>query len=465
MPEKFRDNRNHKPFQKPFDKSKGKHTSFNEAQSSLYVDFAEAYGKEYALINILQLAWPIHKVKLDVTVAAEPEDVLKDIHLILLKLVQNNINTYQSIAEFLGLEQNDFMLDELLELRKNNLVQFYDDKFHLTNQGVNFISGKQFIPSIEKKVFATCIDGVTNDVVKEYDIAKAEETGFQKIEPLCSHINYAFVEENWSAICACYKLENKGEEIIELSNGRQIGNIQMMYEPRYLMIFKGKQGEEEHIIKFKLVDKYRKESVAGSKGIEKIILKSPETFLQNLAGYEYTAPVKINEANPLQIKLNAISGFEHINFQEVDDYLRFALKHGRIVYMEVPRILRKARQFLVDIENFLKKENTKMYLIYGVSDDYQHDEDTVRSMKNLRKNYSNFIFIDLPEHAYSQGLKVSGVHNRIIIKDNDFYIETTYNFFTLDASRKEKISAETATIFNREVDAYFNKQKKSYHLK
>ncbi len=76
----------------------------------------------------------------------------------------------------------------------------------------------------------------------------------------------------------------------------------------------------------------------------------------------------------------------------------------------------------------------------------------------------NFVLIDLPDHAFNIGLEVSGVHNRTIIKDNDFYIETSYNFFTLDVERKEKISAETATIFKRDVEDYFNKQKQLYHI-
>jgi hypothetical protein len=104
-------------------------------------------------------------------------------------------------------------------------------------------------------------------------------------------------------------------------------------------------------------------------------------------------------------------------------------------------------------------------LIYGVSDDYQHDAETIALFRSLRTTYPNFQFVDLPEVARYLGLKVSGVHNRVILMDNDFYIETTYNFFTLDASRKEKISAESATVFNRNVEDYFNKQKNTYQLK
>lgn len=461
MAEKFRHNNHNRNAQKRKENTAPK-KSYNQVQSSLYDDFSQSLGIEFMLMNVLQLAWPVHKVKLDVTVTAEPEDVLKEIHITLLQLIKLKINTYQSIAAFLGLEPTDFLLDELIELRKNFLIEYYDDAFHLKPKGEDYITGKISIQVTEKKTYPICIDGITHTVAADYDIARADDT-FQKLEAVHKNIAYSFIESNWSDINTRYKSDNKGQEIVDLSNGRQSVDSQLFFEPRYLLIFRGKAGTEEGKIRFKLVDRNRKEHASACKELEKYIFKSPETYLQSFAGFEYSGPEK--PIDPLKEKLNTVNGFMHINFQEVDDYLRYALRTGKTVYMEVPRILRKARQFKYEIEAFLKKPDTKLYLIYGVSDDYQHDAETITLFRNLRTTYSNFQFVDLPEVASFLGLKVSGVHKRVILKDNDFYIETTYNFFTLDASRKEKISAETATIFNRDVDDYFNTQKKTYHLK
>jgi hypothetical protein len=262
-------------------------------------------------------------------------------------------------------------------------------------------------------------------------------------------------------ICNRFKLDNKNEEIVDLSKGRQSISSQLIHEPRYLLIFKGKQGEDEGVIKFKMLHRNRREDAIAKKGLENLLSKLPD-FLNSFAGYEYTGTK--TPTHPLREKLNAVQGFSHINFQEVDNYLRFALNDGKLVYLEVPRILRKAKQFITDIEQFLKKPGAKLQLVYGVSDDYQHDIDTITKLKGLRKEYPNFDLIDLPERAYILKLPVTGVHKRVIIKDDDFYIETTYNFFTLDTSRKEKISAETATIFNKDVNEYYWKQIKTYKL-
>ena len=84
--------------------------------------------------------------------------------------------------------------------------------------------------------------------------------------------------------------------------------------------------------------------------------------MQNFVGFEYSGPEKPND--PLKEKLNTVNGYMHINFQEVDDYLRYALSNGKTVYLEVPRILKKAKLFINDIELFLKKPDSKLYLIY-----------------------------------------------------------------------------------------------------
>ncbi len=458
MAEKFRHNhKNQKQSQKVLP-----NRSYNKVQSSLYDDFEKAYGMDYMLQNVLQIAWPVHKVKLDVIVTAEPENVLKEIHFTLLQLIKLNINTYESIAAFLGLEPTDFLLDELLELRKNYLIEYHNEAFYIKPMGEDYLMGKINIPVTEKKVYAICIDGFTNEVIRDYEITRADET-FQQIEGQSIKIDYTFIETHWLNISAKYKANNKGFEIVDLANGRQSVDSHQLFEKRYLMIFKGKEGAEEGKIKLKLVNESRQEFSNACQVIETFIFNSPENYLQKFEGFEYKASSKNND--PLKDKLNAIDGYLHINFQEVDDYLRYALTHGKTVYLEVPRILKKAKSFIDDIEQFLKKPESKLYLIYGVSHDYKHDEGILSKLNELKRSYRNFVLIDLPDHAYNIGLEVSGVHNRTIIKDSDFYIETSYNFFTLDVERKEKISAETATIFKREVEEYLNKQKKLYGIR
>lgn len=456
MTDKFRHNHKHQQ-RKPIEPK----TSFNKVQASLYDSFADAYGMEYMLQNVLQIAWPVYKVKLDVIVTAEPENVLKEIHFTLLQLIKLNINTYESIAAFLGLEPTDFLLDELLELRKNYLIEYHNEAFHIKTMGEDYLNGKINIPVTEKKVYSFCVDGFTNEIINDYLFPLADDT-FQQIEEQSTKIDYAFIEKHWLTINAKYKANNKGFEIVDLANGRQSIDSHPLFEKRYLLIFKGKDGEEEGKLKLKLINDNRQEFSSACGVIETHVFKSPENYLQKFEGFEYRASGKNN--NPLKDKLNAINGYMHINFQEVDDYLRYALANGKIVYLEVPRILRKAKSFIDDIEQFLKKPESKLYLIYGVSHDYKHDEDTLSKLNELKRSHRNFVLIDLPDHAFNIGLEVSGVHNRTIIKDNDFYIETSYNFFTLDVERKEKISAETATIFKRDVEDYFNKQKQLYHI-
>lgn len=432
-------------------------------QSSVYDSFSMKMGDNYKLIKVLQISWPIYKVEMEVTVDTEPENVLKDIHLILLNLVKEGISTASEIAGFLGLEENDFLLDELYELRRNNLLKYYDEKYVIDSLGIDFISKQRFIPIPESRKYEFCINGMSGEPEHTRDIKNARDE-FVSFPCLVTQVGYNFVEENWSKICSKFKADFPKQELTGLSNGRQGIRSKLYFEERYLLVYTEKSAKDQGSARFVLINAFNKNELKSDQNIlNSIIGNLKETLFETLEGYEFTSSPPI-DLHPLKIKIDKIDYFLPINFKEVDEYLIYALKEGKTVYLEVPRLLKKALKFKTEIENFLKRKDTKLYIVYGVSQDYEHDQNTVKEFKLLRNQYRNFHFIDLPEHIYQNQLDFSGVHRRVIIKDHDFYIETSYNYFTLDFDKKQKISIESATIFTRDVNKYISSIFQLYKL-
>ncbi len=432
-------------------------------QSSVYDSFSLKMGENYKLSKVLQISWPVYKVELEVTVESEPEDVLKEIHLMLLNIIKLGINTTDEIAAFLGLNANDFILDELYELRRNNLLKYYDDKYVVEAPGRDFLSKKGFIPVPEKRKYDFCVNGVSGAIERARDI---KDAGHDYIKFPCdiTQVGYNFIEENWTKICARFKTDFTKQELTGLSNGRQGIKSKLYFEERYLLVYIEKNAQNEGSAKIVLIDAYNKVELKDDQSaLNAIVSKYSEILFKTLEDYEYTS-VAPKDIHPLESKVKSIDGFLPINFREVDDYIRYALKEGQTVYLEVPRLLKKALKFKIEIEQFLKREGTKIYIVYGVSEDYEHDANTVKEFRVLRSVYQNLHFIDLPDHIYRNRLGFSGAHRRVIVKDHDFYIETSYNYFTLDFDKKQKVSIESATIFNKNVGEYFNAIFKQYKL-
>ena len=432
-------------------------------QSSVYDSFSLKMGENYKLTNVLQISWPVYKVELEVTVESEPEDVLKEIHLMLLNIVTKGIDSTDEIANFLGLEANDFILDELYELRKNKLLKYYNDKYSIDKDGRDFLSKRGFIPVPEKRKYDICVNGISGAIEKARDIKDAD-SNFTPFPCDITQVGYNFIEENWTKVCASFKTDFAKQELTGLSNGRQGIKSKLYFEERYLLVFTEKTTQNEGSAKIVLIDAYSKVELKHDQAaLNSIISKYNDVLFKSLEGYEYTS-VASKEVHPLESKVKSIDGFLPINFRDVDDYLRYALKDGKTVYLEVPRLLKKALKFKLEIEHFLKREGTKLYIVYGVSEDYEHDANTVKEFRVLRSIYQNFHFIDLPDHIYRNRLGFSGAHRRVIVKDHDFYIETSYNYFTLDFDKKQKVSIESATIFNKNVGDYINAIFKLYKL-
>ena len=118
-------NKNQKPYRtnyqkKPKGKINPKKKDILTNESKLFNKYKNDLGDEYLLNDIIELAYPKIQTTIDVLVSSKPSDVLQDLHIFLLGTIQAGLNEKLMLCSFLGIAEDDFIVDELYLLIKED---------------------------------------------------------------------------------------------------------------------------------------------------------------------------------------------------------------------------------------------------------------------------------------------------------------------------------------------------------
>ncbi len=71
----------------------------------------------------------------------------------------------------------------------------------------------------------------------------------------------------------------------------------------------------------------------------------------------------------------------------------------------------------------------------------------------------------LPTHFEEQGnYKMTGTHRKLIIKDNDYYIQGSFNFLSFNKEKGQKIANEESILIPKKVDLKWEHVLNSYNI-
>ena len=136
----------HKGGRKKHHGKSGKPKHFGKKQDKLpikkelYDKYKDDLGSDYVLNDVFEIAYPRIETSLDVMVSGKPSDILQELHIFLLEAVSACLDTKPKLAYFLGVSENDFILDELYALLKEGLLTFSEDeKYLITAKGKLFM--------------------------------------------------------------------------------------------------------------------------------------------------------------------------------------------------------------------------------------------------------------------------------------------------------------------------------------
>jgi hypothetical protein len=448
-----------KPFNNPkvaYQKEK------NKSKTGILFDrHKDDLGSEYSLNDIIEVGYPFIETGIDIISSGKPSDILQEVHILLLELIDAGLDTKLSLSNFLGVSENDFILDELFTLLENGIIAISDDdKYRVTTKGELFVDEKKFIPVTTQEDFRFYVDGLTKEILHELP---SETTNTpNRINPLVK-VDFDFIQEQWLKINRCFSVANMGDkEIIDLASyKRSIVSRHERFIKYYVLIYypKDKSGKKIQLKVYNSDSKLLKkqtETLSGIYSANKYLFD----FSNELEDVEEHKKLFLQTAieitdEKLTGKYQDISTFEH------KELIKEALLTAEIaVYIESPWIKRATMEHVQAMELFLKRRDTKLFIAYGIDGRIQNapHPETFQEIERLLVKYPNKIFVfNLPSHFKGKFSNRSGSHRKILIKDFEYYIKGSYNWLSYSGNENENYAVEEGTQFFNNVKEFWTK--------
>lgn len=464
-----RNNMNQSNGRQPTNKPQVNYKAKNKSKlASLYENHKDDLGVEYSLNDIVEIGYPYIETTIDIISSGKPSDILQDIHVLLIELIEAGVNTKTGLIQFLGLAENDFILDELYTLLEAGIISIAsDDEYRVTTKGAIFVQENKFIPVTNQEDFKFYVDGLTNEILPELP---SEISNVANRLTASAKVNFDFIQESWLTINKCYAKINLGDkEIVDLANyKRSIIGKRDLFVKLFVLIYypKDKSGKKLQIKVYGSDSRNLKtqtESISSLFASNKYLLDFSKDY-EDIEEYKQQfldSTIEIKD-DKLSGKYLDISTFEH------KELIKDALLTGTTaVYIESPWIRKATMEYISAMDLFMKKRDTKLFIAYGIDTSPKNapHRETFEDLEKLRDKYPGRVFLfHLPTHFKVNFPKRDGSHRKILIKDFDFYIKGSYNWLSYSGNEKENYAVEEGTQFFNNVKEFWRKVFSDYKL-
>lgn len=408
---------------------------------------------DYVINEIIPFNYPIYKIKSSFLVNNLPEKTLSEIYKVFIRCIDSGINTKPALKGFLGLAENDFLWKELYELRSKNLIEFNENTWTVNPAGHDFIQGKGIIENLEEDECEFLVDGLTggvlpNETLKHNPRWKNLDFGFK-----ISNSNSEFIENNFAELSDVHKIANENESYLVKHLPESKVTITQLHKGFVLIEYKPRNSDKPDLECYVEV---REAEAPFSKiaGLTKTLASEYPDIIYKLTDSEREiaalAQIDIVQEKVVDVGIDAES--ESLDLWRGTQLFEDSIHSvKRNLFIEMPRVWNAARQYLSLIESALKRNVTVTFL-YGLPN-YQNDEEILKSLFKLKEIYGNkFYLVDLPNHLSSlKHSKYNGTHRRVLIKDNEYYITSTFNFFASGKKGNQKVANEDISVNRKKV--------------
>ncbi len=430
---------------------------------------------DYRINEIIKFAYPYRRVRINATVNKSPEKSIQQVYSVFLRTIKAGYDTEDQIIEFLGLSKEDFMLRELYFLRERGFVDFISGSWSVTEQGEEFIKDNSILKILEEEEFEFLIDAITNEAI-EKNFKLFSDKNIEKrlnTEIDFSIKNPELLKDKNEQLSDIYKRENKGKaylfdyDKLNIKFDKKENNDYYLIE--YIPI-KEKESDLEPYIEVRNINK----DISKEKRLSKVLENRYEELINNFSDSERTSFAKIQEDS-----FDFISDFQVIETEkkiietqtlsiwETQEKFAEALKTVKSkLLIESPWIKRATLKYLDAIEKTLQR-NVNIIILYGIESNDDHHYGAIEKLRNLKNKYSkNFKLIHLPTHFEEQSnYKMTGTHRKLIIKDNDYYIQGSFNFLSFNKEKGQKIANEESILIPKNVEVKWKNVLKEYKIK
>ena len=430
---------------------------------------------DYKINEIIPFAYPYRRVRVNATVNKSPEKSIQQVYSVFLRTIKAGHNKEEKIIEFLGLKKEDFILRELYFLRERGFVDFTSGIWLVTQQGENFIKDNSILKILEKEEFEFLIDAISNQaIVKDFRLF-SDINIENKLNPEIdlSIKDPELLKNKNDQLSDIYKKQNNGKAYLVDYDKSNIKFDKKENHDYYLIEYiprKEKESELEPYIEVRNTDK----DVSKQKRLSKSLSEKYPSILYQFTTSDRTNFAKIQEENNQEIleefkttkSEKEITETQTLSVWETQEKFAEALKTVKSkILIESPWIKRATLKYINSIEKALQR-SVNVVILYGIESNDEHHYGTIEKLRNLKSKYQkNFHLIHLPTHFEEQGnYTMTGTHRKLIIKDNDYYIQGSFNFLSFNKEKGQKIANEESILIPKKVQEKWDNVLNEYNI-
>lgn len=430
---------------------------------------------DYRINEIILFSYPFRRIRINAIVNKSPEKSIQQIYSVLLRTILENYTKEDDIIKFLGLHKEDFILRELYFLRERGLANLISGTWIVTDQGKDFIKDNSMLKVLEEEEFEFLFDTVSNEIIpkdfrlnnqKEIENKLSSEFNFE-------HKSHEILNEKNEQLSDIYKEQNNGKAYLVDYDKNKILFDKKEFNDYYLIEYIPLKGKENELEPFIEIRNFNKE-ITLEKRLSKVLSKKYPTILYKFSNSERTALSEIHEDKfkilekfeTKEILESTISSTETLSVWETQAKFEEALKTVKNkILIESPWIKRATLNYIKSIENALEK-GISVTILYGIESNDEHHFGTIEKLRNLEIKYNrNFHLIHLPTHfEKKKNYKITGTHRKLVIKDEEYYIQGSFNFLSFNKKEGQKIANEESILINNRVTEKWKKVIKEYEL-
>ena len=194
---------------------------------------------EYRPADILRFAYPFRKLKIKAVVNKSPDATMQQIYSVLLQSIKSGLTKNTELINFLGLYEDDFILQELYFLQQKGFIEFVAGEWLVSEQGNRFIANNEILQVLEEEDFEFLLDGITGEPLP---IGKLHHNSSTK-NKLSAVMNYS----NRSPEL----LENKYEQLVDLYKSQSNNKSHLIDYNKNKILFDSREREDYFLVLYK----------------------------------------------------------------------------------------------------------------------------------------------------------------------------------------------------------------------
>ena len=418
----------------------------------------------YRLNELIQFSYPVRKIRLDVLVNKQPDGSLVKVYNVLLRAIHAGFSSQDKLFAFLGLGQTDeFVLRELFALREKGLVDSVSEKWIVTEEGEKFIQDEKILRVEDKEEFEFLIDGISGDIMsaKEYRSERNKLIKYLEAEVKFTTKSPEIIDGKFQSLADTYKHDNENKSYLISYASDDIKNDYSEWCNFWLIEYIPDR-KSDHEPKLEVRNF---ETLKEIKSLTSKFNSEYRHYIYSLSSSERTAFEEITEIikqPKIQIQTEDLST---LTIWETKQKFIEALKNVKEkILIESPWIKRATQEYIPLFEKLLK-DKKQLTILYGISEKDEHDIYTLKKVEELQNQYKEtFKLIHLPTHFAEFYSKLTGTHRKLVIKDNEYYIQGSFNFLSFGKNESQQVANEESLLISKNVAKKWDQVYKEYLL-